>query len=75
MRHIQSLGILLAVARSAAAGQGQSLELLRKESLEGERRLLALLLFEYKSLLTNQIVVSDASCMKLEAAGKRKPGR
>ncbi|WIA16154.1 hypothetical protein OEZ85_012869 [Tetradesmus obliquus] len=35
MRHIQSLGILLGVARSAAAGQGQALELLRKESLEG----------------------------------------
>jgi hypothetical protein len=35
MRHIQSLGILLGVARSAAAAQGQQLELLRKESLEG----------------------------------------
>jgi hypothetical protein len=35
MRHIQSLGILLGVARAAAAAQGQQLELLRKESLEG----------------------------------------
>jgi hypothetical protein len=35
MRHIQSLGILLGVVRAAAAAQGQQLELLRKESLEG----------------------------------------
>eukprot|EP00878_Enallax_costatus_P018277 GHUV01019234.1.p1 GENE.GHUV01019234.1~~GHUV01019234.1.p1 ORF type:complete len:436 (+),score=146.98 GHUV01019234.1:202-1509(+) len=34
MRHIQSLGILLQTVRSAAAAQGQQLELLRKESLE-----------------------------------------
>lgn len=34
MRHIQSLGILLSTVRSAAAAQGQQLELLRKESLE-----------------------------------------
>jgi hypothetical protein len=44
MRHIQSLGILLGVARSAAAAQGQQLELLRKESLEGECCCLLLLL-------------------------------
>lgn len=37
MQHIQSLAILLGVVRAAAAAQGQQLELLRKESLEGER--------------------------------------
>ncbi|KAF8055757.1 Fam91a1 [Scenedesmus sp. PABB004] len=35
MRHIESLGVLLAAARAAAGAQGAALELLRKESLAG----------------------------------------